>query len=167
MNFISFGSGSTSGDGHGLQNRWAGREPSGWWVRFPYTSAFHLKLHETKHRQSKVLNLQPERKKLTESIWFWIYLFSTAGLISLVILQGKFDTRQDLEEINFRARMQTYEGSTATSLAAKTSSNEQIVTLTPLYILFGLIFAVSWIVLWKQRILSKPSRSQTERPFKS
>ena len=42
MNFISFGSGSTSGDGNGLQNRWAGREPSGWWVRFPYTSAFHL-----------------------------------------------------------------------------------------------------------------------------
>jgi|TARA_B100000519_G_scaffold185078_1_gene179949 hypothetical protein len=115
----------------------------------------------------KVLKLQPERKKLTESIWFWIYLFSTAGLISLVILQGKFDTRQDLEEINFRARMQTYEDSTATSLAVKTPSNEQIVTLTPLYILFGLIFAVSWIVLWKQRILSKPSQSQTERPFQA
>ena len=111
--------------------------------------------------------MQPERKRLTESIWFWIYLFSTAGLISLVILQGKFDTRQDLEEINFRARMQTYEDSTANSLAAKTPSNEQIVTLTPLYILFGLIFAVSWIVHRKQRILTKPSRSQPESPFQS
>ena len=58
---------------------------------------FIFGLQETRHRLLKVLNVQPERKKLTESIWFWIYLFSTAGLIGLVILQGKFDARQDLE----------------------------------------------------------------------
>ena len=119
-------------------------------------------LQETRPRLLKVLNVQSERKKLTESIWFWIYLFSTAGLIGLVILQGKFDTRQDLEEINFRARMQTYGEGTATSFTTKTSPNEQIVTLTPLYILFGLTFTVSWIALWKQRILRKPSRTSSE-----
>ena len=30
--------------------------------------------------------VQNQRKKLTESAWFWVYLFSTAGLIGLVIL---------------------------------------------------------------------------------
>ena len=57
---------------------------------------FTFGFQEVRHRLSKVLNVQPERKKLPESIWFWIYLFSTAGLIGLVILQGKVDTRQDL-----------------------------------------------------------------------
>ncbi len=123
---------------------------------------FIFGLQETRPRLLKVLNVQSERKKLTESIWFWIYLFSTAGLIGLVILQGKFDTRQDLEEINFRARMQTYGEGTATSFTTKTSPNEQIVTLTPLYILFGLAFTVSWIALWKQRILRKPSQTSSE-----
>lgn len=112
--------------------------------------------------------VQQQRKKLSESVWFWIYLFSTAGLISLVILQGKFDTRQDLEEINFRARMQTYEDDTdnsATDMPARTTdefTNEQIVTLTPLYILFGLIFIVSWVVLWKQHILRKSAENQSD-----
>lgn len=104
--------------------------------------------------------VQNQRKKLTESAWFWVYLFSTAGLIGLVILQGKFDTRQDLEEINFRARMQTYEeaGATHTTDQDNTQS-EQLVTLTPLYILFGAIFAFSWAMIWKQRILVKSNES--------
>lgn len=115
--------------------------------------------------------MQQEQKKLTESIWFWVYLFSTAGLISLVVLQGKFDTRQDLEEINFRARMQTYTGESdlvdqQTTTAANSDevqdpADQQIVTLTPLYILFGLIFAVSWIILWKQRILARPDSTES------
>ena len=111
----------------------------------------------------KVQIVKQKRKKLTESVWFWIYLFSTAGLISLVILQNKFDTRQNLEEINFQARMQTYEGSTANSaLTENQLTKTQIVTLTPLYILFGSIFAISWILLWKQQILRKPSKTQPE-----
>ena len=101
----------------------------------------------------------PQQKKLTESIWFWCYLFSTAGLISLVILQGKFDTRQDLEETNFRARMQTYkstENQDTDTMVEADAPSEQLVTLTPLYILFGLTFSISWIVIWKQRILTRP-----------
>ncbi len=111
------------------------------------------------------MTVQQEEKKLTESIWFWIYLFSTAGLISLVVIQGKFDTRQDLEEVNFRARMQTYTGepeivnkqtiTDTNSEDLQNTGDQQIVTLTPLYILFGLIFAVSWFILWKQRILGR------------
>jgi len=118
--------------------------------------------------------VQQEQKKLTESIWFWIYLFSTAGLISLVVLQGKFDTRQDLEEVNFRARMQTYTGepdivnqqTTAGTRPDELQNlqnpgDQQIVTLTPLYILFGLIFAISWIILWKQRILGRHAPTES------
>ena len=106
--------------------------------------------------------MQPPQKKLTESAWFWVYLFSTAGLIGLVIMQGKFDTRQDLEEINFQARMHTYTGGTDTSEAQQDpAESEQIVTLTPLYIVFGLIFAISWAMIWKQRILNRPRDSQT------
>ena len=117
------------------------------------------------------MTVQQEEKKLTESIWFWIYLFSTAGLISLVVIQGKFDTRQDLEEVNFRARMQTYTGepeivnkqtiTDTNSEDLQNTGDQQIVTLTPLYIFFGLIFAVSWFILWKQRILGRRTPADT------
>ena len=125
------------------------------------------------------MTVQQEEKKLTESIWFWIYLFSTAGLISLVVIQGKFDTRQDLEEVNFRARMQTYTGepeivnkqtiTDTNSDDLQNTGDQQIVTLTPLYILFGLIFAVSWVILWKQRILCRrtPVNTSGKTNFKT
>ena len=125
------------------------------------------------------MTVQQEEKKLTESIWFWIYLFSTAGLISLVVIQGKFDTRQDLEEVNFRARMQTYTGepeivnkqsiTDTNSDDLQNTGDQQIFTLTPLFILFGLIFAVSWVILWKQRILGRrtPVNTSGKTNFKT
>jgi len=41
------------------------------------------------------------------------------------------------------------------------TGDQQIVTLTPLYILFGLIFAVSWVILWKQRILGRHAPTES------
>ncbi len=71
-----------------------------------------------------------------------------------------------MEETNFRARMKTYESTenqgTVTDSEATAEADapiEQLVTLTPLYILFGLTFAISWIVIWKQRILTRPRAS--------
>jgi hypothetical protein len=58
--------------------------------------------------------------------------------------------------------MHTYTGGTDTSEAQQDpAESEQIVTLTPLYIVFGLIFAISWAMIWKQRILNRPRDSQT------
>ena len=66
--------------------------------------------------------------------------------------------------------MQTYTGESdlvdqqtatvANSDELQNPAGQQIVTLTPLYILFGLIFAVSWVILWKQRILARPDSKE-------
>jgi hypothetical protein len=96
------------------------------------------------------------RSKLTESIWFWGYLFSTAALIILFVMQSKISSRQIDEQRNFQARQQTYENVTRpdnpTNVMHKTANT---VTTTPLFVVMGFTFAVSWIMLCRERFFKR------------
>ena len=98
----------------------------------------------------------PTRPKLTESIWFWGYLFSTAALIILFVMQSKISSRQNDEQRNFQARQQTYENVTRpdnpTNVTQKTA---QTVTTTPLFVVMGITFSVSWVMLCRQRFFKR------------
>jgi uncharacterized membrane protein YhaH (DUF805 family) len=98
----------------------------------------------------------PTCPKLTESIWFWVYLFSTAALIILFVMQSKISSRQNNEQRNFQARQQTYENvarpDNPTNVTQKTA---RTVTTTPLFIIMGITFAVSWIMLCRQRFFKR------------
>ena len=98
----------------------------------------------------------PTRPKLTESVWFWGYLFSTAALIILFVMQSKISSRQIDEQRNFQARQQTYENVTRpdnpTNVTQKTANT---VTTTPLFVVMGITFAVSWIMLCRQRFFKR------------
>lgn len=106
--------------------------------------------------------------KITESIWFWGYLFSTAALIILFVMQSKISSRQIDEQRNFQARQQTYENVTRpdnpTNVMQETANT---VTTTPLFVILGFTFAVSWIMLCRQRFFKRikiaiePSSSNT------
>jgi len=94
----------------------------------------------------------PTCPKLTESIWFWVYLFSTAALIILFVMQSKINSRQNNEQRNFQARQQTYENLTRPDNPTNvTKKTVRTVTTTPLFIIMGLTFSLSWIMLCRQR----------------
>ena len=96
------------------------------------------------------------RPKLTESIWFWGYLFSTAALIILFVMQSKISSRQLDEQRNFQARQQTYENVTRPDNPANvTQKTANTVTTTPLFVVMGITFAISWIMLCRQRFFKR------------
>ena len=110
----------------------------------------------------------PTCPKLTESIWFWVYLFSTAALITLFVMQSKIRSRQNNEQRNFQARQQTYENVTRPDNPTNvTQKTVRTVTTTPLFIIMGITFAISWIMLCRQRffkrnkIVIEPTASST------
>jgi len=98
----------------------------------------------------------PTREKLTESIWFWGYLFSTAALIILFVMQSKISSRQNDEQRNFQARQQTYENVTRPDNPTNvTQKTVHTVTTTPLFIVLGITFSVSWVMLCRQRFFKR------------
>jgi len=102
------------------------------------------------------------RPKLTESIWFWGYLFSAAALIILFVMQSKISSRQNNEQRNFQARQQTYENVThPDSPTNVTQKTVHTVTTTPLFVVLGIAFGVSWIMLCRQRFF-KREKAATE-----
>jgi RsiW-degrading membrane proteinase PrsW (M82 family) len=89
------------------------------------------------------------KKSITESPWYWVYLFSTAVLIAIVLLGPKIIERQTIDERNYQARQRTYQQASGEQPDIPLSTNDnQLITLQPLIITFAIVLAVSWIILW-------------------
>jgi cytochrome c-type biogenesis protein CcmH/NrfG len=71
-------------------------------------------------------------------------------------MQSKISSRQIDEQRNFQARQQTYENVTRpdnpTNVTQKTANT---VTTTPLFVVMGITFAISWIMLCRQRFFKR------------
>ena len=88
------------------------------------------------------------KKSITESPWYWVYLFSTAVLIAIVLLGPKIIERQTIDERNYQARQRTYQQASGEQPDIPLSTNDnQLITLQPLIITFAIVLAVSWIIL--------------------
>src|SRR3990167_4768494 len=93
------------------------------------------------------------RKSITDSPWYWVYLFCTAGAIALLLAGPKFAARQAQIERNSEARLQV-----AQHVASHQVASQQInvteqeaeprtatrVTLWPLYAALGFVLSVAW-----------------------
>ena len=89
------------------------------------------------------------KKSITDSPWYWVYLFSTAVLIAIVLLGPKIIERQTIDERNYQARQRTYQQASGEQPDIPLSTNDnQLITLQPLIITFAIVLAVSWIILW-------------------
>ena len=93
------------------------------------------------------------RKSITDSPWYWVYLFCTAGAIALVLAGPKFAARQSQIERNSEDRLQV-----ARSVAKQQrNSSEQEpgpqtatrITLWPLYVVLGCGLSLAWFNLWR------------------
>lgn len=96
----------------------------------------------------------PPKKSITDSPWYWVYLFCTAGTIALLLAGPKFAARQSQIERNSEARLQvaqrvaSQQNNTAEQNAELRTSTR--VTLWPLYAALGFVLSVAWFNLWRR-----------------
>ena len=112
----------------------------------------------------------PPLRPITDSPWFWAYLFGTAALVALALAGPKFNLRQAQIEREFQGRQRAaqdlngQEPSVAMSAAGRT-----LITLRPLFVALAVITIVAWLVFWRthlarQRQLSGVELSHLEQP---
>lgn len=100
-------------------------------------------------------------ERLTDSPWFWAYIFSTAGLIALALASPKYHTRQAQLERQFLARQeggQTIKGDDGQSIAPPTREN-LILRLGPLFLICGALLVVAWSRFWWSRFAPETGAS--------
>ncbi|MFO0905885.1 MAG: hypothetical protein U0939_22955 [Pirellulales bacterium] len=98
------------------------------------------------------------RPPLTDSPWFWLYVFATAGVLALLATSSKFGARQSQLDRQFEGRRHAVlvaadedMSSDQTAALRFTSPGERIESLRPLYALMMVAIVGGWIVLWWQR----------------
>ncbi len=104
--------------------------------------------------------MHAKRTSLSESPWFWVHLFAVGALVALMLINKKADEVQAQRDGNFTRRQQSLEQHANESPIVENSTDvsnlepdeeEQLISFTPFYALFGIIAIVAWILLWRER----------------
>lgn len=114
------------------------------------------------------MNLEdkPDKRNepLTDSPWFWGYIFATAALIALAVASPKYHPRQTQLERQFLARQeggQTIKGEGGEVIAAPHEDN-LILNLGPLVLICACLLVIAWGRFWWTR--TSPVSQPTEEP---
>ena len=101
----------------------------------------------------------PRANKLSDSPWYWAYLFCTAGLIALVLIGPKFAARQAQVERKYQGRQRAAQQSAGQEPNTPLSSTgSTAITLAPLIALLAAGVLVCWVQLWRTRFARRGSR---------
>ena len=88
------------------------------------------------------------RPRLTDSPWYWVYLFCTAGLVAVLLMGPRFAARQAQIEHNSQARQraawQVAGQASDTRLPPRTDT---AITLGPLTVVLAILLASGWVGL--------------------
>src|SRR5688572_21680355 len=98
------------------------------------------------------------RRSITESPWYWVYLFCTAGLVALVLAGPKFAARQSQIERKAQGRQRAAQHlSGQEPVTALSDAENTQISLRPLFYSLGGILVVAWMhLLWRSYSDSKP-----------
>ena len=92
--------------------------------------------------------------RITDSPWFWGYLFATAALIALMLAGPKFDHRQAEIEREFSARQSHGHVISGEEGPIKPpASGKQHLTLRPLIVAMSVVLVVAWTTFCVRRVL--------------
>lgn len=94
-----------------------------------------------------------QQEPITDSPWFWLYLFATAALILLIAFQGKLEIRQANIERQHQARQLAHPSDEIPnqSPVAVSSPGNTLIGRNYLVAVLGVLVAVGWIRLWYVR----------------
>jgi hypothetical protein len=100
--------------------------------------------------------MQPAPRPVTDSPWFWAYLFATAALVALALMGPKFSARQSQIEREFQGRQRAAQYLNRQEPSGPLSTGERtLITLRPLFLGLAAITVAAWIVFWKKRTALK------------
>jgi hypothetical protein len=89
-------------------------------------------------------------RPITDSPWFWAYLFATAALIALALMGPKYSARQAQIEREFQGRQRAAQSLHGQEPSVQLSSSERtLITLQPLFIGLAATTVIAWIVFWR------------------
>ena len=92
------------------------------------------------------------RVPITDSPWFWAYLFGTAAVVALMLAGPRYSQRQPQLERQFAARQRGGQAIAGPNGSVPPSTSEQmIISLRPLYILLIMLLSVGWIGFYYRR----------------
>ena len=100
-------------------------------------------------------------RSITESPWYWAYVFCTGGLIALVVMGPRYTQRQTQIEQNLQKRQwaaQHVAGQAQSDLLP--GSEEMSITLWPLFVVLGSILAVAWIKLIRDHLKRRNQQAE-------
>ncbi|HEX5106669.1 MAG TPA: hypothetical protein VFV87_22770 [Pirellulaceae bacterium] len=96
---------------------------------------------------------RPPRRPITDSPWFWAYLFAVAALVALALVGTKYGPRQAQIEREFQGRQRAAQNLNQQQPNVEMSTSERtLVTLQPLFVVLAGITIVAWIVFWRRRL---------------
>lgn len=114
------------------------------------------------------------RQKLTENVWFWVYLFGVGALIALFLIGQKADQVQAQREENFTRRQHSLELQARASPVASPvdlveqedaeHAEQRYVDFTPFYTVLGTITVVAWCMLWRTHLWRRSASNLAEGP---
>jgi len=92
----------------------------------------------------------PQRKSVTQTLPFWIYVFAAAGLAALMIMGPRFGQRQAQIERNYQGRVRANQRAVGEKPSGGLSTPDStIITLTPLYVVLVAVLLVAWFFMWR------------------
>ena len=110
-------------------------------------------------------------RPITDSPWFWAYLFTTAALVAVALIGPKYSARQSQIESQYQGRQGgSRDQSNATATAPLSTTERTLITLQPLFLLLAAITMIAWIVCWRSRATNQHRKtdfrpSTSDLPF--
>jgi hypothetical protein len=100
----------------------------------------------------------PSARPLTDSPWFWAYLFGTAALVALALAGPKFGPRQAQIEREYQGRSRAAQSLHGAQPSVEMSTAERtLVTLRPLFLVLAVLTVAAWIFFWWTRVRQSPN----------
>lgn len=91
------------------------------------------------------------RPAITDSPWFWAYLFGVAALVALALAGPKFGPRQAQIEREYQGRTRAAQNLNGVEPDLEMSTAERtLVTLRPLFVILAAVTMVGWGIFWWQ-----------------
>ena len=97
--------------------------------------------------------LAAARTGITDSPWYWVYLFCTAGAVALMLAGPKFAARQSQIERKYEARQQAAQIVANQRFDVSEIESQPLtetrIKLWPLYAVLGGVLSIAWFKLWR------------------